>query len=216
METVTAEMRVGGIGNIEGGLHVQSAEGKYYWGIENWNGTRWEEIPESLYNALVKFEKNRGQENQERITMNAREELIVIAAEAVGARDAAASLLDSEMRTNDLLGDQLAQQKRQAERDIEELRLQLESTNKELVDKMHEVWSLEAWQSGEVRGLANLLDAMSGSIDNDNEPEWLKMAVAGEKIAAIKLIRSTEHYSLLFCKNLVELIMALAKYWEVE
>lgn len=148
--------------------------------------------------------------------MNAREDLILIAAEATEAMKAAKSLLENEMRTNDLLRDQLAEQKRQAEHRVEELRLELESTNKELVEKMHEVWSLAAWQSGEVRGLANLLAAMSGSIDNDNEPEWLKMAVAGEKIAAIKLIRSTEHYSLLFCKNLVELIVALAKYWEVE
>lgn len=43
------------IGNYYGGLEVKEEEGKYLWGIENWNGTNFEEIPKCLYDALVKF-----------------------------------------------------------------------------------------------------------------------------------------------------------------
>lgn len=46
---------VGDIGNYYGGLEVGTLDGKYYWGISNWSGTFWEEIPESLYNELVRF-----------------------------------------------------------------------------------------------------------------------------------------------------------------
>ena len=50
--------RIGEIGNYYGSLEVFADDNKYYWGIENWSGTNWEEIPESLYLELIKFEKD--------------------------------------------------------------------------------------------------------------------------------------------------------------
>jgi len=48
---------IGTIGNYYGGLRVkQEADGKCYWGIGDWDGTvNWEEIPKTLYQALVRF-----------------------------------------------------------------------------------------------------------------------------------------------------------------
>lgn len=47
---------IGTIGNYYGGLRVkQEADGKCYWGIESWDGVTWEEIPKTLYQALVRF-----------------------------------------------------------------------------------------------------------------------------------------------------------------
>lgn len=51
------ERTIGEIGNYYGGLHVKEEGGKFYWGVENWDGTWWEEIPESLYRELIKFEE---------------------------------------------------------------------------------------------------------------------------------------------------------------
>ena len=52
-------MRIGDIGNDYGSLEIMFKDGKYYWGIEDWSGTSWEEIPEELYNTLVEFENKR-------------------------------------------------------------------------------------------------------------------------------------------------------------
>lgn len=43
------------IGNYYGGLEIKEEEGKYFWGIENYDGTDFEEIPKYLYDALAKF-----------------------------------------------------------------------------------------------------------------------------------------------------------------
>ncbi len=43
------------IGNYYGGLGIKEEEGKYFWGIENYDGTDFEEIPKYLYDALIKF-----------------------------------------------------------------------------------------------------------------------------------------------------------------
>jgi hypothetical protein len=43
---------IGKIGNYYGGLSVISEGGKFYWGIENWDGTFWEEIPQYLFVAI--------------------------------------------------------------------------------------------------------------------------------------------------------------------
>lgn len=51
----TAEFAAGDIGNYYGGLSVKVEDGKAYWGIEDWNGTGWQEIPDYLYFALVQF-----------------------------------------------------------------------------------------------------------------------------------------------------------------
>lgn len=48
---------IGKIGNYYGCLSVvQLTNGKCYWSIEDWEGHNWEEIPQSLYNELIKFE----------------------------------------------------------------------------------------------------------------------------------------------------------------
>jgi len=44
-----------GIGNYYGGLEIKEEDEKYYWGIENYDGTGYQEIPKYLYDALVKF-----------------------------------------------------------------------------------------------------------------------------------------------------------------
>jgi hypothetical protein len=50
------EREIGNIGNYYGGLHIKKVNDKFYWSIENYDGHDWEEIPESLYNELIKFE----------------------------------------------------------------------------------------------------------------------------------------------------------------
>ena len=47
---------IGGIGNAYGGLAVQEDNGKFYWMIGGYGGDEWEEIPQSLYEELIKFE----------------------------------------------------------------------------------------------------------------------------------------------------------------
>jgi len=42
------------IGNYYGCLNVEVINGRYYWSIENYDGDNFEEIPESLYNELLK------------------------------------------------------------------------------------------------------------------------------------------------------------------
>lgn len=45
------------IGNAYGGLNLKKENGKFYWGIENYDDTIFREIPESLFNELDKFYK---------------------------------------------------------------------------------------------------------------------------------------------------------------
>ena len=50
------ETEIGSIGNYYGGLSVKvESDGTFWWGIENYCGTEWEQIPQSLYDELVKF-----------------------------------------------------------------------------------------------------------------------------------------------------------------
>ncbi len=54
------------IGDYYGGLRVKEEEGKYYWGIENFDGTFYEEISKELYDCLLKhneqsIEKSEGE-----------------------------------------------------------------------------------------------------------------------------------------------------------
>ena len=46
------------IGNYYGGLEVKEEDRKFFWGIENWDGTSYEEIPKYLYDALIKYSKS--------------------------------------------------------------------------------------------------------------------------------------------------------------
>lgn len=48
---------IGDIGNYYGCLNVKEDDGKFYWSIENWDGHHWQEIPEYLYSALIKFDQ---------------------------------------------------------------------------------------------------------------------------------------------------------------
>ena len=50
---------IGEIGNYYGGLSVCVSDNKFYWSIEDWNGEGWDEIPESLYWALIEYEEGR-------------------------------------------------------------------------------------------------------------------------------------------------------------
>lgn len=49
---------IGEICNYYGGLSVKEYN-NYYWSIENYSGHSWEEIPDYLYEALIKFENER-------------------------------------------------------------------------------------------------------------------------------------------------------------
>lgn len=60
---MSEELAIGCIGNYYGGLAVKQEDGKFWWSIENYDGHFWEEIPESLYLELLKFEAERPAEN---------------------------------------------------------------------------------------------------------------------------------------------------------
>ncbi len=53
------QIDIGDIGNYYGSLSVKEEGGKYFWSIEDYDGHSWDEIPESLYRALVEYETNR-------------------------------------------------------------------------------------------------------------------------------------------------------------
>lgn len=50
---------IGSICNHYGGLVVKAESGKHFWAIEDCKDGGWEEIPESLYRALIEFETSR-------------------------------------------------------------------------------------------------------------------------------------------------------------
>ena len=45
--------QVGEIGNYYGRLQIATKDGKFYWGVPNYNGTEWEEISEKLYTTIL-------------------------------------------------------------------------------------------------------------------------------------------------------------------
>ena len=47
------------IGNYYGSLLISRYKDKFYWGIENYDGTDWEEITKSLFEELVKFKADK-------------------------------------------------------------------------------------------------------------------------------------------------------------
>ena len=59
------KMNIGNICNYYGGVDVQEEDGKYFWGIDDWDDTRYEEIPKYLYDALVKYQTERKHESGE-------------------------------------------------------------------------------------------------------------------------------------------------------
>jgi len=52
---MSVKTEIGQIGNYYGSLNVKEQDGKYWWGIENWNGTGWQEITKELFNALAEY-----------------------------------------------------------------------------------------------------------------------------------------------------------------
>lgn len=54
--TKEIELNIGSIRNYYGGLVIKEEDGKYYWGIEDWDGVHYEEIPKYLYDALVQYQ----------------------------------------------------------------------------------------------------------------------------------------------------------------
>ena len=52
------ERRIGSIRNYYGCLYVKKDANNFYWGIENHDGTDWQEITEELYNNLISFEEH--------------------------------------------------------------------------------------------------------------------------------------------------------------
>ena len=56
---ITLAKQAGNIGNYYGGLNIAISDDKYYWGIENWDGTEWEEIPKYLFDAINRYEDER-------------------------------------------------------------------------------------------------------------------------------------------------------------
>ena len=61
---IKMETTIGTIGNYYGGLSVMKNADKFYWGIENYDGTEWEEITEELYNNLISFEEKRSKDEE--------------------------------------------------------------------------------------------------------------------------------------------------------
>ena len=52
------ETSIGNIDNYYGGLMVKSGENIFFWGIEDHSGIRWEEIPKSLHDELIKYNES--------------------------------------------------------------------------------------------------------------------------------------------------------------
>jgi hypothetical protein len=53
---------IGSIKNYYGGVVVKEEDSKFFWGLtDEYFGTRWEEIPESLFNELVRFDQSQRQ-----------------------------------------------------------------------------------------------------------------------------------------------------------
>lgn len=51
-----SKVQIGNIGNYYGGLGICEENCRYYWSIKNCDGEFWEEITESLYLELLKFQ----------------------------------------------------------------------------------------------------------------------------------------------------------------
>ena len=58
MEEQESTRRIGDIRNYYGCLKVKTVGDKFYWGIEGVSGTRWQEIPKSLHDELIRFEES--------------------------------------------------------------------------------------------------------------------------------------------------------------
>lgn len=50
------------IGNYYGCLWIKKERNKFFWGIENYDGVTYVEIPKDLYDALIKHKKSRSRD----------------------------------------------------------------------------------------------------------------------------------------------------------
>lgn len=48
-------MKIGIIQNYYGDLEIKQENGRFFWGIEDYSGIYWEEIPEYLFQTLMRF-----------------------------------------------------------------------------------------------------------------------------------------------------------------
>lgn len=55
-DDMSEERNIGGIGNYYGGLAIKNEDRKCFWSIENYDGHDWEEIPQSLFDELNRFQ----------------------------------------------------------------------------------------------------------------------------------------------------------------
>ena len=59
------EISIGTICNYYGGLLVKKEGKKYFWGIDNFKETKWQEIPKKMYDTLISFEKQSEREQKQ-------------------------------------------------------------------------------------------------------------------------------------------------------
>ena len=50
------QRQIGNIRNYYGALSLRKTEDGYQWSIENWDGQNWENIPDYLAEALLRYE----------------------------------------------------------------------------------------------------------------------------------------------------------------
>lgn len=152
--------------------------------------------------------------------MNINEELIKVAAEAIRDRDTAIELLNMEIGTKDSLRKQLAQiedERKELSGEIDALEKSLAVTRQIITEYKSKFAAFAAERDVEVDKLARLINQMALDVDASDtfaEPEWLRLILNGNKMEVIQAIGGTKQ--LVFHSNLVNLIAALAKYWEVE
>ncbi len=49
-------LEIGNIGNYYGSLKATDGDGEQYWGVAEYSGQHWEEIPKYLYDTLLKYQ----------------------------------------------------------------------------------------------------------------------------------------------------------------
>ncbi len=52
--------KIGDIGNYYGGLSIKQEGDEFFWSIEDWDGEVWYKIPKDLFDALNKYENEKG------------------------------------------------------------------------------------------------------------------------------------------------------------
>lgn len=83
---MSKEIKIGSIRNYYGGLAVKLEDGKYFWSIEDHGGHIWEEIPEELYRALLKYNEGARRTADAKAIRNAALEEAAMNGESYAAR----------------------------------------------------------------------------------------------------------------------------------